>query len=826
MGSSDAMTIRKSPSSLAIVLSLFAVAALVMGQTFLGYGVDANIPFVVTGNTTIAKDHCQGTILAGTGSTGQFTLTLPAVTGFPSNCSVLVKNGDTTNGKILSGFPLASSPILWPKQTIGVKIVNGVWHGFYNPGAYIVPPGGTTIFASPSGVDTNDGLTASTPVTFSGACSLRTQFATFFGAITIKLADGTYSTPVNGALCVIQGNAGGSSLLLTSIQGNSVTPTNVVLAPPSGSGGIIVQDIGEAGINNLEITAVNGSGPGIQCRQLAVCDYNNITWGAWGNSGAHLSVTGGASANPGNETLLANGIVHWNLSDGAHLTAGGTTTIPSAVDFSAGAFLQAVNSNVDVGSWTLTGSGVAGTTGQRAALVGIGYLTTAGNAACNSVFPGNGGCALTQGYQDAAGDLQAAAYNLQANSVSNAKLALGAANTLKGTLNGSSNTDIAVPACTGALVWTAGVGFVCNVGTGTGTVTEQKNTASGGAVTSGNCDNINSNASSPCNVAVSGGFLNVLRNNSLSAWFHGTSITITTAGGWCAEGVWVVPTGASVTCAQATGGNNGAPYYNVTITGAASVTDVKIRFVVESLQAALLTAQNTTFQMQWVNGTGGTVTPTLATKYPTAQDNWTSSTADLTATNLQACNSAAICTPAYTLAVSNSATTGYEFVVDLGNNFSTNGKTAKIIYFDARVSPGVATGLNATPPPFEMRDPASDTSWNERFYQTTYDNGVAPGTATHVGMVGTSGTATTNVGQMGNVFRTTMRCDPIVSFWDGAGTPSKLSFWNSSNWTDGNNANSPAVIPSSAGHRGFIFYNNNNANFSFHYAADCTISGG
>ena len=82
------------------MLALFGLGgrAVVMGQTFLGYGVDANIPFVVTSNTTVGIAHCQGTILAGTGSTGQFTLTLPAVTGFPSNCSVqLIKNGDSAN---------------------------------------------------------------------------------------------------------------------------------------------------------------------------------------------------------------------------------------------------------------------------------------------------------------------------------------------------------------------------------------------------------------------------------------------------------------------------------------------------------------------------------------------------------------------------------------------------------------------------------------------------------------------------------------------------------------------------------------------------------
>ena len=115
--------------------AIIVAACLGAGATFLGYGVDANLPWPVTANTTIAAKHCGGTVLAGTGSTGQFTLTLPAVTGFPSNCSVLIKNGDTTNGKILSGFPSDLNSILYPQQSVGVKIVNAAWQSAASVGS-------------------------------------------------------------------------------------------------------------------------------------------------------------------------------------------------------------------------------------------------------------------------------------------------------------------------------------------------------------------------------------------------------------------------------------------------------------------------------------------------------------------------------------------------------------------------------------------------------------------------------------------------------------------------------------------------------------------
>lgn len=363
---------------------------------------------------------------------------------------------------------------------------------------------------------------------------------------------------------------------------------------------------------------------------------------------------------------------------------------------------------------------------------------------------------------------------------------------------------------------------------GTGTVTSVGIAADGGETTTGNCT---VTTSGTCTVHAPGGSLNVLRNSGFSAWFHGcvgSACTITTAGGWCAEGVWVIPTGASVTCSQTSGGSNNSPFYAMTITGAASVTNVIARFVVESNQSSILSAGIATFQMSWFNNTGGSITPTIQTKYANnaAADNWGVATTDLAATNLQACAASNTCRSAYTLAVSNAAVFGYEFNINLGNNFSTNGKSATLLYFDARVSPGVTTGLNSNPPPPEFRDMESEIRWSERFYQTTYDNGVAAGTATHIGMVGTTGATSSNSGQMGNVFRTTMRCDPTVTFWDGSGNASKLSFWNGAAWTD-NQGVSPVVISGSAGHKGFVFYNNlAGTNESFHYAADCTVSGG
>jgi hypothetical protein len=76
---------------------------------------------------------------------------------------------------------------------------------------------------------------------------------------------------------------------------------------------------------------------------------------------------------------------------------------------------------------------------------------------------------------------------------------------------------------------------------GSGTVTEQKNTFGYGLTSSGNCDNTSTNASSPCNAAVS---LSVLNNslgsnvslNNTSNYFDGPSVAQGTTGTWWASG--------------------------------------------------------------------------------------------------------------------------------------------------------------------------------------------------------------------------------------------------------------------------------------------------
>jgi hypothetical protein len=320
-------------------------------------------------------------------------------------------------------------------------------------------------------------------------------------------------------------------------------------------------------------------------------------------------------------------------------------------------------------------------------------------------------------------------------------------------------------------------------------------------------------------VGASSGFVNKLRGNSLSQWYGGTSMTITTAGGWASEGVFVAPSGASVTASRDLSPRLGGPYYSLKILGAASNTDVKLRFPIESYDAAALAGQTVTFQITYQNKSGGSLTPTLTTKSAGSQDVWTSPTTDLAAASMQSCANNTICTAAYTLSISPNANNGYTATVDVGALVS--GAYIEVISFDMRPTPGVVTGTNPSPPAPEIRGPATDGSWCKRFYSTSYDNGIAAGAVTDVGAVQMR-QAAVNGPFFNLVWPTAMRAIPVVTVYSpNTGASGKYYDYT---------AVADAVITQSTVSTSNAVYFNASAGASgdrggMHYTADARIPG-
>lgn len=138
-----------------VVASTIDIARTLLGIT--GTGIDTNVLHSVTADYTIAAADAGKLIQAGTGTSGLFTLTLPAVSGFDTTAVVTIKNGDTTRGKRMIGFPSDVQSILWPLQSIQLRIINGAWATVFNPGRWRTP-GIADFYVDTAGSNTNDGL--------------------------------------------------------------------------------------------------------------------------------------------------------------------------------------------------------------------------------------------------------------------------------------------------------------------------------------------------------------------------------------------------------------------------------------------------------------------------------------------------------------------------------------------------------------------------------------------------------------------------------------------------------------------------------------------
>ncbi|MBR1219425.1 hypothetical protein JQ557_15585 [Bradyrhizobium sp. U87765 SZCCT0131] len=324
------------------------------------------------------------------------------------------------------------------------------------------------------------------------------------------------------------------------------------------------------------------------------------------------------------------------------------------------------------------------------------------------------------------------------------------------------------------------------------------------------------------NLAATGcGYVNKFRNATMDVWQRGTSLS--TGGGYTADGWIVSPTGAAVTASQVAGRLLSA--YALRVTGAASVTDVLVYQRIESVVAAPLSGQTVTVQAQIYNNTGTTITPTLTVTHPASADAWGGSQiTDVNAANLQACPNGAWTRVAYTFVASTATVNGIQVIFDFGNNLSSNSKFVQLAELDTRVTPFAPVGLNAVPPPPELRPVTHELQFCQRYFQKSYSQSVAPGAN-----LGNGGGTVYNVAAPTNYvggavrYQTVMRTAAQMTAYDNAGTPNKISYLvtTTGSWSGGGALTQ--VIQFDSGFSWLWGPVNNTGNVSFDWVASAEL---
>jgi hypothetical protein len=229
-----------------------------------------------------------------------------------------------------------------------------------------------------------------------------------------------------------------------------------------------------------------------------------------------------------------------------------------------------------------------------------------------------------------------------------------------------------------------------------------------------------------------GGFLNKLRNGTFDVWQRGAAGFVAPTGTIYPDGWYVTWTGAGPTLFQY-GAQIGRALNACGINGVALNTDVVLTQRIESSVAAPLSmvgaTQNVTFQALIKSVAGAGLTPKFSAFRPTGLDTgWTGGMIDVNGVSLQACLSGATTRVAYTFSMpAGASANGYAIGLDFGPLVA--GQNIAIGEIDLRATPGLAVGLQANPPPPELRPISEEMIFCQRYFESSYDGFTAPGTA-------------------------------------------------------------------------------------------------
>jgi hypothetical protein len=137
---------------------------------------------------------------------------------------------------------------------------------------------------------------------------------------------------------------------------------------------------------------------------------------------------------------------------------------------------------------------------------------------------------------------------------------------------------------------------------------------------------------------------------------------------------------------------------------------------------------------------------------------------------------------------------------------------------DIRVTPGVSIGINASPPPPELRPIFAELPFNKRYFQTSYNAGTAPGSSDTADLVPIPNVYAAGYGT-GMALPIVMRSSPTVVFYDGAGTSNKCSLYSGGSW-----ANAYSFLTYVQASAGTILFASSNTNTLFiNYTASAEL---
>lgn len=232
--------------------------------------------------------------------------------------------------------------------------------------------------------------------------------------------------------------------------------------------------------------------------------------------------------------------------------------------------------------------------------------------------------------------------------------------------------------------------------------------------------------------------------------------------------------------------------------GQTSVSGLQINQALETVNSIPLQGQTVTlsfYAKAGANFSGGVLNPFVATGTGTDQaalniGSWTGNTFVVNA------NTPALTTTwtrySYTGVVPSNATQ-----IGVAINASFTG-TAGVD--DSYYVTGVQLEVGSAATPFEYRPYGMELALCQRYYQKTYNQSVAPGSASTLSMANLIANGATGTNYSFFSFIVPMRAAPTVSVWDGNGNANAFSRYQAGAWTHNTTS---SIAPTNSGENSF-----------------------
>ena len=324
----------------------------------------------------------------------------------------------------------------------------------------------------------------------------------------------------------------------------------------------------------------------------------------------------------------------------------------------------------------------------------------------------------------------------------------------------------------------------------------------------------------------SGGFLNLVRNPVMHVAQRGNSgVVPANAMAYSLDGYQVYAGGAAANWSRVFNGGAFAGHaHRINCApGLSCQLWSKIESNISVFLAPALAGEPELATAQWTifNGTASAITPTMYAGTPPSRDVWGTATWDVNGVALQVIPAGQTRVVAYTFMPGSNIFLGYGIVLALNLNAASGYVDVTNVSLQSTPNAGFA-GPNSVPPLCETPPFNYSIGLCERYFQTTYDLSVAPGTAVHASDMRTmppvlSGNSTA----FGVSFRSVMRSAPSIAIYDGGGNPNAGSIYIGGAWLD-NQLGPGAVL--SVGSKGFIMSGNAGSNPTlFHFVASSEL---